>query len=74
MNESKIELTERLRREGRWPEASKFKDAAVKDFRDKGMKRQERLRRPGMRCLRPFHLWLCQTWPTLLEAMTKTMS
>ena len=30
MNESKIELTERLRREGRWPEASKFKDEALR--------------------------------------------
>ena len=33
MNESKIELTERLRREGRWAEASKFKDEALADFR-----------------------------------------
>lgn len=39
--ESKIELTERLRREGRWPEASKFKDTALADFRAKGMKRDE---------------------------------
>jgi hypothetical protein len=41
MNESKIELTERLRREGRWAEASKFKDTALADFRAKGMKREE---------------------------------
>jgi hypothetical protein len=41
MTESKIELTERLRREGRWAEASRFKDVALKDFRDKGMKRDE---------------------------------
>ncbi len=41
MNESKIELTERLRREGRWGEASRFKDAAVKDFHGKGMPRSE---------------------------------
>ncbi|MBU4400520.1 MAG: hypothetical protein KKE86_14450, partial [Planctomycetes bacterium] len=41
MNESKIELTERWRREGRWSEASRFKDAAVKDFRSQGMKRAE---------------------------------
>lgn len=41
MTESKIELTERLRRESRWEEASRFKDTAVKDFRDKGMKRSE---------------------------------
>ena len=39
MNESKIVLTERLRREGRWGEASRFKDEAVKDFRSNGMKR-----------------------------------
>ena len=41
MNESKIELTERLRREGNWSEASKFKDDALRDFRSKGMKRDE---------------------------------
>lgn len=41
MNESKIELTERLRREGNWSAASKFKDDALKDFRAKGMKRDE---------------------------------
>jgi len=41
MNESKIALTERLRREGRWAEASKFKDTALADFRAKGMKRDE---------------------------------
>ena len=41
MNESRIELTERLRREGRWSEASKFKDTALADFRAKGMKRNE---------------------------------
>ena len=29
MNESKIELTERLRREGRWSEASLFKDESL---------------------------------------------
>ena len=39
MTESKIELTERLRREGRWAEASKFKDTALKEFRGKGMKK-----------------------------------
>ena len=32
MTESKIELTERLRREGRWPEATKFKDTALEEF------------------------------------------
>ena len=41
MNESKIEMTERLRRENRWSEASKFKDTALADFRAKGMGRQE---------------------------------
>jgi hypothetical protein len=41
MTESKIELTERLRREGRWSEASRFKDTALKEFRAKGMKRDE---------------------------------
>ncbi len=41
MIESKIGLTERLRREGRWGEASKFKDDALSAFRAKGMKRDE---------------------------------
>ncbi|MCA9130734.1 MAG: hypothetical protein KDB22_26795 [Planctomycetales bacterium] len=41
MNESKIALTERLRREGRWDAATKFKDDALRDFRAKGMKRDE---------------------------------
>lgn len=41
MNESKIALTERLRREGRWDAASKFKDDALREFRAKGMKRDE---------------------------------
>jgi hypothetical protein len=41
VNESKIVLTERLRREGRWAEASKFKDDALSGFRSKGMKRDE---------------------------------
>lgn len=41
MTESKIDLTDRLRREGRWGEASKFKDTALADFRAKGMKRDE---------------------------------
>ena len=34
--ESKIELTERLRREGRWTEASRLKDTALADFRAQG--------------------------------------
>ena len=41
VNESKIALTERLRREGRWAEASKFKDEAVKKLRAGGMRRAE---------------------------------
>ncbi len=41
MNESRSELTDRLRRERRWAEASKLKDAALADFRAKGMKRDE---------------------------------
>lgn len=41
MNESKIALTERLRREGRWNAASKFKDDTLRDFRSKGMKKDE---------------------------------
>jgi hypothetical protein len=32
MTESKIELADRLRREGRWAEASKFKDSEVKEL------------------------------------------
>ncbi len=39
--ESKIELTTRLRAEGRWAEASKFKDETVKSLRASGMKRNE---------------------------------
>jgi hypothetical protein len=39
--ESRIELTDRLRREGRWPEASKRKDEMVKLLRAEGMKRTE---------------------------------
>ena len=41
MNESKIELTERLRAEGRWVEASNFKETVRADLRAKGMARQE---------------------------------
>ncbi len=41
MNESKIALTERLRREGRWAEASKFKDTVLAECRAKGFKRDE---------------------------------
>lgn len=37
MDESKIELTERLRREGRWGEASRFKDEALRKLRSDGM-------------------------------------
>ena len=41
MNESKIELTERLRKEGFWAEASKRKDDKVKEFRAEGLSRRE---------------------------------
>lgn len=41
MSESKIELTERLRREGRWSEASKFKDTVIKECRARGVKKAE---------------------------------
>ncbi|REJ82660.1 MAG: hypothetical protein DWQ29_13060 [Planctomycetota bacterium] len=42
MNESKIELTERLRREGRWSEASKFKDDEIKRLRaEEGLNRED---------------------------------
>ncbi len=41
MDESKIELTERLRAEGRWVEASNFKETVRADLRAKGMGRQE---------------------------------
>jgi hypothetical protein len=41
VNESKIELTERLRREGRWEEATLFKDAKVKELRAGGMTRAD---------------------------------
>lgn len=38
MNESKIEATDRLRREGRWSEASRFKDEAIRRLRAEGRK------------------------------------
>jgi len=41
MNESKIELTERLRREGRWAESSLFKDQELKKLRSSGMTKAE---------------------------------
>jgi hypothetical protein len=41
MNESKIELTKRLQREGRWDEASSFKDESIRKFRNKGMTKAE---------------------------------
>jgi hypothetical protein len=37
MIESKIALTERLRKENRWAEASKFKDDTIKQLRGDGM-------------------------------------
>jgi hypothetical protein len=39
MEESKIELTERLRAEGRWSEAARYKDEIVRALRGEGMKR-----------------------------------
>jgi hypothetical protein len=39
VTESKIELTQRLRREGRWSAASKFKDTVIKECRARGMKK-----------------------------------
>ena len=41
MNESKIELTNRLQREGRWSEASAFKDEHIAKLRAEGMTRKE---------------------------------
>jgi hypothetical protein len=41
MAESKIDLTNRLRREGRWEEASVFKDETVKQLRAEGVTRTE---------------------------------
>lgn len=41
MKESKIVLTERLRREGRWAEASKLKDTVLAECRNKGLKRDK---------------------------------
>ena len=41
MKESKINLTHRLRREGRWDEASRFKDDWIAQLRSKGKPRKE---------------------------------
>ncbi len=41
MTESKIDLTDRLKREGRWEEASLFKDEKIKELRTTGLKRPE---------------------------------
>jgi hypothetical protein len=41
MTESKSELMARLRSEGRWAEASKFKDAEIAKLRSEGLKRIE---------------------------------
>jgi hypothetical protein len=41
MNESRIGLTERLRTEGRWAEASQFKDQVLRGLRGEGMKKAE---------------------------------
>jgi hypothetical protein len=39
--ESKIEATHRLEREGRWEDACRFREAARKESREKGLKRRE---------------------------------
>ncbi len=41
MNESKVELMDRLRREGRWSEASKDKDETLRTLRSQGMTKAE---------------------------------
>jgi hypothetical protein len=41
MDESKIGLTERLRAEGRWGEASRFKDETLRTLRSQGMTKAE---------------------------------
>ena len=41
MEVSKIELTERLRRENRWAEGARFKDEMVRKFRSEGMTKAE---------------------------------
>ena len=41
MRESKIEITERLRREGRWAEASLWRDSRRRELRADGATRQE---------------------------------
>jgi hypothetical protein len=41
MNESKVDLMDRLRRERRWADTSKLKDTPLAEFRAKGMKRDE---------------------------------
>jgi len=41
VNESKIELTHRLQHEGRWSEASLFKDQTIKQLRSEGKTRSE---------------------------------
>ena len=41
MTESKISATERLRREGRWDEASCYRDDARKKYKAEGMARTE---------------------------------
>jgi hypothetical protein len=41
MNQSKIDLTHRLQREGRWEEASQFKDGEIARLKTEGLKRAE---------------------------------
>jgi hypothetical protein len=42
MEESRIEITDRLRREGRWAEASKFKQAKFNQLKAEGIRGEER--------------------------------
>ena len=41
MSESRIDATDRLRREGRWGEASKYKDEMLSQLRKDGIRRQD---------------------------------
>jgi len=41
MTESKIDITHRLQHDGRWAEASRFKDEYITKLRSEGMARKE---------------------------------
>ena len=55
MTESKIDATHRLHESGQWYEASIFRDAERKRFREQGMTRAEAGTRLGRRCSRNTH-------------------